>query len=161
MGILLCLLGLYYAIPFDTTPSRSRWVLTAVVTIASIFLLVFLVVQTIKRQVLSSREITARVERLMALLYVVVVVFSLAYRLLAREPGQFDGLDTKTDALYFTTVTLGTVGYGDIHPVGQASRLIVTGQIAFNLVFVGAFASVLSGLIRQRAAEVRGGRPVT
>ena len=62
------------------------------------------------------------------------------------------GLDTRTDALYFTVVTLGTVGYGDVHPVGQAARLIATTQIAFDLVFVAALLSVFSSRVTRVVA---------
>lgn len=46
--------------------------------------------------------------------------------------------------------TLATVGYGDVHPTGQMARVLVTVQMAFNLVFIGALLSVLSDQMRRR-----------
>lgn len=63
--------------------------------------------------------------------------------------GQFEGIENRTDALYFTVVTMATIGYGDIHPVGQAARLVVLVSIAFNAVFVAAIASALVSVLRS------------
>lgn len=49
--------------------------------------------------------------------------------------------------------TLATVGFGDVHATGQLARALVTAQIAFNLVFVGALASVLTTRIRRQANQ--------
>ena len=47
--------------------------------------------------------------------------------------------------------TLATVGFGDVHPTGQLARAAVTIQIVFNLVFLGAAVSLISGFFRARA----------
>ena len=60
--------------------------------------------------------------------------------------GQFRGLETKIDAVYFTVVTIGTVGYGDITPIGQGARVAVTLQILFTLTVVGAAIRIIGGL---------------
>jgi voltage-gated potassium channel len=65
---------------------------------------------------------------------------------------QFDGLETKVDGLYFALVTLTTVGFGDIVPVGQTARAVVTVQVAFDLVVVTTAVSILSRG-RPRATE--------
>ena len=101
------------------------------------------------------------VHSLITLLYPVVALFALAYYLIARnDPAQFDGLVTRTDALYFTIVTLGTIGYGDVHAVGQFARVITMIQIAFDLVVIGAFVAVASSrvqvLLAERSTDRRG-----
>lgn len=63
------------------------------------------------------------------------------------------------DALYFTLATLATVGYGDVHAVGQAARIAVTGQILFNLVFVGVAVAVLGSAVRHRLKPERVTQP--
>jgi hypothetical protein len=70
---------------------------------------------------------------------------------MAREPGQFVGLDTRLDALYFVGVTMATVGYGDIHPSGQLARAVLLVQLVYTLVFlVGGVAA-----LRTRARLLR------
>ena len=64
-------------------------------------------------------------------------------------------METKTDALYFTMSTLATVGFGDVHATGQLARLLVTIQIAFNLVFVATLVTVLSKRVRRNLGVER------
>ncbi|MFD9125134.1 potassium channel family protein [Kitasatospora sp. NPDC059571] len=79
-----------------------------------------------------------------------VVVFATAYQALARG-GQFNGLQTKIDALYFTVTTLSTVGYGDVSPAGQEARVVVMLQIFYNLVFLTAGAAAVTRRLHSRA----------
>ncbi|MDH6704870.1 voltage-gated potassium channel [Kitasatospora sp. MAA19] len=77
-----------------------------------------------------------------------MTVFATTYYVLAERTGEFEGLRTRLDALYFTIVTLATVGYGDIIPSGQGPRLVVILQIGYNFVFLAAAAGTLSRTIR-------------
>ena len=43
-----------------------------------------------------------------------------------------------------TVVTLGTVGYGDVHAIGQLARVVTMVQVAFDLVVIGALIAVAS-----------------
>jgi len=45
------------------------------------------------------------------------------------------------DALYFTVVTISTVGYGDIYPVSEAGRILSVVLIVFG---IGAFLSIIT-----------------
>ncbi|MFC5667261.1 potassium channel family protein [Kitasatospora misakiensis] len=78
-----------------------------------------------------------------------LTVFAGTYYVLADRPGEFDGLETRLDALYFTVVTMATIGYGDITPAGQGPRLVVLLQIAYNFVFLAAAAGALSRTVRS------------
>jgi len=55
------------------------------------------------------------------------------------------------DAIYFSVITLTTVGYGDIHPTNDISKIFT---IFYVLIGVGIIASTLSLLVRV-AAERR------
>ncbi|MBB1517315.1 two pore domain potassium channel family protein [Tessaracoccus sp. MC1679] len=84
----------------------------------------------------------------------VLVIFSFGYFLLTvQQPGQFNGLTTRLDALYFSMTTMSTVGYGDIHAEGQLARLLVTVQLVFNLVFVASLVSLFQDQIRRGGAR--------
>ncbi|MCX2922312.1 potassium channel family protein [Streptomyces sp. NEAU-W12] len=85
-----------------------------------------------------------------------ILVFATTYQALAQRPGELVGLDTRLDALYFTLVTLATIGYGDITPHGQAARMVAILQIFYTFVFLTAAATALSRqlqttLLRRRA----------
>ncbi|MCX5212096.1 potassium channel family protein [Kitasatospora sp. NBC_00240] len=88
-----------------------------------------------------------------------MVVFSAGYFVLAQD-NQFNDLRTRLDALYFTVITMSTVGYGDITPTGDEARVVVILQIFYNFVFLAAAAGSLSNRVRgQIAARVREPHP--
>ena len=86
-----------------------------------------------------------RLRTLLLLLYAVVLVFSLTYWTLAQaDPEAFAGLGSRTDALYFTIATLGTVGFGDVHAVSTVARALVTIQMVFDLTYLAVIIRLLS-----------------
>jgi hypothetical protein len=50
--------------------------------------------------------------------------------------------------------TLLTIGFGDIHAVGQAARLLVLIQMVFNVVIIATAASTITTRLRTQA-EIR------
>jgi len=60
------------------------------------------------------------------------------------------------DALYFTLVTIATVGYGDIHPTTQTAKWFVILLIVCGVgTFGGILASATELLVNRRENEVR------
>jgi voltage-gated potassium channel len=60
------------------------------------------------------------------------------------------------DALYFTLVTIATVGYGDIHPTTQTAKWFVIVLIVCGVgTFGGILASATELLVNRRENEVR------
>lgn len=93
-----------------------------------------------------------RLARLVLALELVLVIFSLVYYVLGRDhPDEFVGLHTRLDALYFSMVTVSTVGYGDVSAHGQVARALVTCQLAFNLIFVGALLGLFQSRLQERS----------
>ena len=63
---------------------------------------------------------------------------------------------TPLDAFYFVVVTISTVGFGDIHPVTDAGKLLTIGIILVGVgCFVGLAASSLDLMIENRERSVR------
>ncbi len=61
----------------------------------------------------------------------------------------YNGIDTFVDALYYSTVSLSTTGYGDVSPISQHARLINTLvvsplRVIFLVLLVGTTLSVLT-----------------
>ncbi|MDT0614320.1 potassium channel family protein [Streptomyces sp. DSM 40712] len=137
----------YFLLPLDHLgPGRPvlSWLLLTLVLIAVAALLLRQV-----RDALVERP-GARPGLVIALLIVLTVhVFAAAYYALAKQPGEFAGLHTRVDALYFTVVTLATVGYGDITPRGQAARTLAVLQILYTFVFLTAAATTLTRRVRD------------
>ena len=60
------------------------------------------------------------------------------------------------DAVYFTVVTVATVGYGDIHPVTAAGKLLAIILIITGVsTFLGVVANATELLLSQREKEIR------
>ena len=149
---LLGILVVFYALPIGGLALETATVVAVLVTLAGAGLLGWAIVGQVRRQLAGDTEV--RVDILLTLLSLVAVVFAFGYLLLENaSPGQFAGLETRTDSLYFTLSTLATVGFGDVHAVGQVGRALVSTQIVFDLVFVAALIATLSGRLRYRPAE--------
>ncbi|MEU3570940.1 ion channel [Kitasatospora sp. NPDC036755] len=82
------------------------------------------------------------------LIFLALTIFAATYYVLGSRKTEFAGLETRLDALYFTVVTMATVGYGDITPAGQTARLVVVLQIGYNFVFLAAAAGTASRAVR-------------
>jgi voltage-gated potassium channel len=101
--------------------------------------------------------------RLLLALAILVVTVALVYvdRGSYRDNGDPGGSQvTLVDAIYYTTVTLSTTGYGDIAPVAPHARLInafvVTPlRIAFLVLLIGTTLEVLATQGRENARNAR------
>ena len=141
--VLASALAFYYYAPVSLDDPHP--ILEIVVFIVGLIVLIWLIVRQLVKQLAAGPDPGVRVRSLLTLLYPVVVLFALTYYVIAHaNPAQFEGIATRTDALYYTVVTLGTVGYGDIHAVGQLAKWVTIVQVAFDLVVIGALIAVAS-----------------
>lgn len=152
LATLACVLLIYYGVPLDWGEGAGRVadIIRVILFIVGVIGVVWLLRQQV-RTYLRARGERGQVIALLSTLYIVVTFFALFYYLLeVNSPGQFEGLETRTDSMYFTLVTLGTVGYGDIHAVGQLARAVNMVQVFFNIVVIGALLAVAAPGIAQR-----------
>lgn len=81
-----------------------------------------------------------------------VIFIALAYIFISAlvifniEPTTFD---TFFDAIYWATVSLTTVGYGDIYPVSTAGRIVVMISSLFGIAIVALPAGIISAGIME------------
>jgi hypothetical protein len=157
LASLTAVLLLYYAVPVDYPESASSIVLTVLGLLASLVALTWLLFRQGRRLMRAAPgDESIKLESLVLLVFLVVPLFAFGYFVLQDvDPNQFAEMETKTDALYFATSTIATVGFGDVHATGQIARVLVTIQMAFDLVFVAAAASMLTTQIRERAGRRR------
>jgi voltage-gated potassium channel len=140
------LVGAFVVLPFR----GDRWWLGALVGLALLAATVPLTVRRVRKVLVSERPVFEAAEALAVLLTMIVVGFAALYYAMDRLSGQFDGIETRFDAIYFTVTTLATVGFGDISATGQGARIAVTAQMLFDLVFLGLAARVLITAARSR-----------
>lgn len=94
------------------------------------------------------------------------LIWSFAYLLVDRLlPGSFSfnnlsanatGM-TGFDSLYFSFVTLSTVGYGDIVPVSRAARVLAVMESLAGTLFVAVFIARLVALYTSQGLEKNDG----
>lgn len=145
----MAILVLYFVVPVDAQRAPVGVLLGVLLSAAALMGVVAVVVAEAR----GARRLEAR--HFIIVLEVAVVVFAFVYYLIAtHDAGQFTGLGTRIDALYFSTVTAATVGYGDIHPTGQSARVVVTVHILFNIVFIAGIVNLLRDRMSERRAAL-------
>jgi voltage-gated potassium channel Kch len=138
----------YFVLPFD----GDLWPLAVLVGILAAILLIPLTIRRAKRIQESDTPLLEAVHAVALAASLAIISFSISYYTLATTTtGQIPGIETKIDALYFTVVTLATVGYGDITPQGQGARALVTAQILLNITLIATSFRVLSRLALERS----------
>ena len=68
----------------------------------------------------------------------------------SADPATFTQPMSRIDALYFTVTVFSTVGFGDIAPVSEPARVLVTVQMLADLVLIGTIVKVLVGVAQRR-----------
>ena len=151
LGIIVLLIGIYFIAPLGQDDPLSLMQASVVIFLA-VLVMAYLIGNQVRRTFVDSASV--KLARLTVLLTITILLFALGYFTLERSvPGEIAGLETRLDSLYFTLVTLGTIGYGDIHPAGQTARAISCLQIVFNAVFIGALIRVILYQVNERAKE--------
>ncbi|MFH8655400.1 potassium channel family protein [Streptomyces afghaniensis] len=141
-GLVVAVGTAYFLLPLEGLGDDRSWLGWPLFVLALGLLAALLLRQV--HYVILEKPHTRPGVMIVLLMCLAVLVFSSGYYTLAQQPGQFTGLSTRVDALYFTVVTLATVGYGDIHPSGQEARLVAVAQILYTFVFLTAGATALS-----------------
>jgi hypothetical protein len=146
----------FYALPLD----GGDWPIGALLGCLAIVGLVPIAVRRARRLLVSPRPVVATVN-VLALMFVLLVLgfATVHYAIAVHAPSQYDGLETKTDSLYFTVTTVSTVGFGDIVATGQGARAFTTVQMVFDLIFLGVIVRMVTWAGRRGLAAADPGEP--
>lgn len=100
------------------------------------------------------------IETIMVALPFLILLYASVYTLLSHtDPGSFSEVLSRTDALYYTMTVFSTVGFGDIVPTTDGTRIATMTQMITGLVAVGVVAKVLLRAVQrgvERAAPTAG-----
>lgn len=154
-ALFLLILGCYFLMPFGEG-AIARSLVRLLVFAVGVVLVGALIVWHIRVLLREDGPVAPRIEGLLVAIYLAVIVFAAGYFVLARtDEGQFVGLATKVDALYFSLTTVTTTGFGDVYAAGQAARILVSVQIVFDVAVLGAAVAVMRAALpaRRRRAD--------
>ena len=130
--------------------SRPVDVLTVLELVVGLVVVGALILWDLREIARSDHPRLRAVETLATVVPLFLVLFSSIYFLMERsDAGSFSTPLTRVDALYLSVTVLSTVGFGDITPVSEVARIIVTGQMLANLVLVGLVARVLLDAVQE------------
>jgi hypothetical protein len=96
-------------------------------------------------------------------LYLLLGVFwAVAYTVVEiANPGSFDGLTVRygqgwdSDWLYFSFVTMTTLGYGDMLPLSAIARMLAYVQAVFGQFYIAILvAGLVSAYLSRRQGDV-------
>ncbi|WP_127473978.1 ion transporter [Microbacterium sulfonylureivorans] len=100
--------------------------------------------RTIWRSITRDRAGSALL--LLLLMGILVLEFGSLAILKVEEYAEGANITSASDALWYTIVTISTVGYGDQYPVTEAGRFIGTGIIIIGVGIFGTFTGYLANL---------------
>jgi voltage-gated potassium channel len=144
------LLLAYYKAPLDRPLDRSTgWLFV-------LALLLFAGVMAVSvRAILRSDQPRLRALRAVGLgLPLLLTVFASTYCTVAgQQADAFTEPLSRTDGIYFTVTVFATVGFGDIAPVSELARVLVTIQMLVGLVAVGVIAKLVLGAVQVAVAR--------
>jgi hypothetical protein len=144
----------------DPDMASRAWTLAT----ASAGLLFFgLLIGVLLRAVMSEHEVSLDTVFGASCVYLLLgMAWSMLYLIIeTASPGSFrlDGViggpDAARDLLYFSYVTLATVGYGDVTPLARPARALAALEGIMGQLFVAVTIARLVALHTQRAAARR------
>jgi voltage-gated potassium channel len=90
-----------------------------------------------------------------------IVYFGASILFYYFEHGQENGPNNISDALWYTMVTISTVGYGDLYPVTTGGRIVGIGLIFFTLFFLFIMLAKISNTVMEANLMVAFGMKAT
>jgi hypothetical protein len=149
-------LAVYYWLPFDHVSTG----VAITILVIGLVLLIALVAWQVRQIIAHPYPGLRAVEALATTGTLFVALFASTYFVMARlAPHSFGTPLTRTDTLYFTITVFATVGFGDITAKTQTARLVVTGQMVADLVFLGFGIKILAGAVGRGRQQRQKGQP--
>jgi hypothetical protein len=140
-------------------PSHGREVLDTALKLATLSILLFM---TLKRTLRPGRVTVFRVAGGIAGYVLIGLTWTFAYQLLIQQaPGaiRFDAAvaaapsQQPNDLIYFSFVTLTTVGYGDVRPVHPVARSLAVAEALVGQLYLAILIASLVGMALQARVE--------
>lgn len=140
------LVVLYYTLPLDRRSDAYVFLELLIGVVAFMAMAVWQVRAIVRADYPAIRA----AQSLATTAALLLLVFASTYYVLGLgDPDGFSETLSRSDALYFTITVFATVGFGDITPTVETTRLVVAGQMLLDLVVLGLGIQVLLGAVRR------------
>jgi len=149
--------ALYFTLPFDDESPFG----TATALLAGLVAVAVLLLWQFREITRSPFPRLRALEGLVTTFPIVVLLFATTYFVMDEHlTSNFSEPLTRMDALYFTVTVFATVGFGDITPVTENARALVTLQMVVDLVLIGLVARAFVASVQTNLARRdNGSRP--
>ena len=142
------------------TRTSSAWLIVISLWSMMGFLLTAIVF-TFKKIAMDTRISANRIVGAISIYLLLGVLWAVAYTLVEiNSPGSITGFDVSagaqwnSDWLYFSFVTMTTLGYGDIAPISAIARVLAYMQALFGQFYIAILvAGLVSAYITQKNSE--------
>ena len=155
-GSTAALVVIYYLLPLD----RSSTAVAVTLLIIGLVALIGLVTYQVRSIIRSSFPLLRGVEALATSIPLFLLLFAATYVVLSgSDPKAFTEPLSRVDSLYFVVTVFATVGFGDIAPVAEGARVLVTVQMVGDLLLIGLVLRLFVTAVdrgRRRAAGQEG-----
>ena len=141
---------LFIAAPFVIFDVMSMWFTNPYLTIAAIsfaIVLYFYIIVLLVSNLLSYKVVTADlIYCAISTYFLIAIMWSGVYMVLEHiSPDSFSGISDPGDFLYFSFVTLTTVGFGDISPQSILSKRLVIFEAAMGGIYLAVIIAMIVG----------------
>lgn len=146
LGLVVATLGIYALMPIreETAVAVGVFALVGLIVLGVVF------ARQVRRISRAANPLGAAIEALGLVFGMFLALFAFAYvSLNAADPAAFTQPVDKVAGVYFSVTVLATVGFGDITPVSDMARLMVTSQMVLDLILIGSAVKVLGASARQ------------
>lgn len=147
VAIFAAVIGAYYLLPLGGGSSHFEAVIRLAV---GAVMFIAIMAWEVRRILAADLPELRAVDAIALAVPIFLTTHAAAYvTLSALSPGSFTQPINRTGGLYFSIVTFGTVGYGDIAPVTDLARILVSSQVLGDLVFIALVLRVVASAARR------------
>jgi voltage-gated potassium channel len=157
LATVVVLVVAYYLLPVGRRLNNDDvWLL-----VTGLAVVTALLAWNVRRIMRSGHPVAQGIETLALVIPLFLLIFAEVYVVIGEgPPPNFTMLLTRTDALYFTVTVFSTVGFGDITPVTEGARVLVTFQMVGDLLVLGVVLRVVvTAVQRARTASTDDRQP--
>lgn len=107
--------------------------------------------------ILNEAQIFIKNPLLWIIFYIFLIfIFAFVYQMLPENSfnNNFNN-SIYLNTLYFSTVCITTLGFGDIYPVTNLAKVLVTTEVLLGVIFIGVFFNFLSLRTTERLEEIK------